>query len=519
MKKITLEVNKKVMSKEYFTRRKKKGKECLSEYATGYGEKVVGIPVSAGCVPCETGPGCRNAMPGCKLELNACGVNAAYNAYFENGGTLGATNGIDLGLLLDQPETARVNNAKRGTGVNDPNWVSPNQKLVGPANPKFSVAPVIVAPSHDLDYWKNSSLSVRRQINEMSTFDAAASGYLVQDPTCIDCSTTMPPTSYGLPNTEPCAGAPMVVPLPQPYEFHDSHENEKNINSAPLQSDDAQVIEPFEEVDATPNTQPFNRLGKGLKSENGNGKSGGDGNKVETIAAIDDSSVLVANGYNQTHVQTGLPTNFPTSQCGKKDVFTEFNTDIFTQTVLPSVYTNQQVIEPINALMGISFTPSIVPTTLSSHDNELLFEEHDPNLYQAPEKAPEKETVRTDNVYDPRFTGYGTSYRSYKEPMTGQTRFYYKDIDQIRQPGYIVRSNIDANTWADQAAPIKPGYEHGNPYTNNIHQLADTAFTDATIQQRTMMAQSLMRKRNGEMWQQKIMPISTQGQRSGMSYQ
>ena len=37
----------------------------------------------------------------------------------------------------------------------------------------------------------------------------------------------------------------------------------------------------------------------------------------------------------------------------------------------------------------------------------------------------------TANVYDPRFTGYGTSYRAYNEPVTGQTRFYYDDVNAM----------------------------------------------------------------------------------------
>ena len=58
---------------------------------------------------------------------------------------------------------------------------------------------------------------------------------------------------------------------------------------------------------------------------------------------------------------------------------------------------------------------------------------------------PEDEFVEepgASNVYDPRFTGYGTSYRTYIEPMTGQPRFYYDDVDAIRKYNYIRKATF-----------------------------------------------------------------------------
>ena len=92
--------------------------------------------------------------------------------------------------------------------------------------------------------------------------------------------------------------------------------------------------------------------------------------------------------------------------------------------------------------------------------------------------------------------------------MTGQTRFYYKDVDAIRMPNYISRSKVDTNTWADKYGPTPEGFEHGNPNTHNIHKLANNAFHDATIEQRTSLMQSLMRKRNAELYQQRLFPLS-----------
>ena len=76
-------------------------------------------------------------------------------------------------------------------------------------------------------------------------------------------------------------------------------------------------------------------------------------------------------------------------------------------------------------------------------------------------------------------------------------------------PNYIARSNIDVMDFGDSYGPLK---EH-NPYTRNIHKLADAAYIDSTNDFRADLQRSRMRKRNSEEWQQRMYPISTGGQR------
>ena len=123
------------------------------------------------------------------------------------------------------------------------------------------------------------------------------------------------------------------------------------------------------------------------------------------------------------------------------------------------------------------------------------------------------------NVYDPRHTGYGTSYRAYNDDNIGQTRFYYDDVDAIKMPNYIARSNIDFARFADSYGPIPGGEEFGNKYNGDIRALANDAWLRSNLQQRTDLQQSAMRKVNAEAWQKRIAPIRTSGQRmmGGMS--
>ena len=230
--------------------------------------------------------------------------------------------------------------------------------------------------------------------------------------------------------------------------------------------------------------------------------------------------VNTACGYNPQQLATaGLPTNLASGNCEQNPVFKEYNQNLFTQTIQPGVFSRNEIIEPINSNIGISFQQQFNPTTVqvNPENGNVLYTEHDPRLFQLP---PEKECETTKsiataaNVYDPRFTGYGTSYRSYTEPVTGQTRFYYNDVDSIRMPNYIVRSNIDHEPYADQYGPIQAGNEFGNKYNSDIRALANNSFLEATLQHRTELQERLMRKINANAWQQRQAPINKSTQRS-----
>ena len=162
----------------------------------------------------------------------------------------------------------------------------------------------------------------------------------------------------------------------------------------------------------------------------------------------------------------------------------------------------------------MSFNPQFQPTTVDATDNSAVFVQRDPRLSTPSYATPLMEhTVTERDVYDPRQSGYGACYRAYTEPMTGQTRFMYDDVNAVRMPNYVSRSNIDFARYADSYGPMPDGWDNGNPNTKDIHALAEASFMNASIQQRTELQQRLMRKANARKWQTRMFPIRTNGVR------
>ena len=83
----------------------------------------------------------------------------------------------------------------------------------------------------------------------------------------------------------------------------------------------------------------------------------------------------------------------------------------------------------------------------------------------------------------------------------------YTTILMLRMPNYITRNKIDFLPYADTYGPMKG--ENGLNYTNRIKNMAQDSWTENSLNFRTGLQQSLLRKRNSEMWQNRYMPKYT----------
>ena len=336
-----------------------------------------------------------------------------------------------------------------------------SNKVVGNPNPKTLIPPVVVPPIADLSYWKNNNLTTHSHINSQPQIDTYQSGYQV----ATDIGTNdnlMINNDMKLLRYNKYKGNNYSK---NKYKIEMKKEVEKEVEKEP------EIIFPYE---IKPNYP-------GL---------------VNTPYGYDPSQLLYSN----------LPSNFPSGKCQKNEVFKDYNEEVFKEIIQPGVYTTTQINEPLNSNIGISFTQQFQPLTSNiDDDGSIMYTQNDPLIFHGEEIEPYKETINESNVYDPRFSGYGTSYRSYIDENIGQPRFYYDDINSIRMPNYIVRSNIDFMKESDSYGPMNDA--NGNVNNYNIRDLANNQFHKSALQFRTDLQERLMRKMNVNKWQQKVAPI------------
>lgn len=407
-------------------------------------------------------------------------------------------------------------NDERPVQYNNPNWVSPNAKLGSGQNPKTLIKPLVVPPSHDLSYWKANNLITHSNVNTATQKEAYLSGYAVS--TCcgnLEGQKVVPVPgpeykvyvggsetieNYQSPKPAQVVPAPIPTmpvtntlnPLMEPVESYQSPKPAEVV-PAPIPSIPVTNTIPSREDYTIPQTWPHQiKNAQILPNEPG---------WVNTVC-----------GYNPEQVfEADLPSNLAVGNCPQDPVMKQYNKNLFTQTIQPGVYTRSQVNEPINANIGISFQQQFEPLTCSRDEKGVHYLEHDPRIIEPAilEEPYNVPTATESNVYDPRFYGYGTSYRSYTDPLLGQTRFAYDDINAIRMPNYLVRSKIDNQPYADSYGPMKPGQEMGNTITPLIRGLAQDSWMRDSLQFRNDLTERLMRKNNAENWQRRAAPKYT----------
>ena len=348
----------------------------------------------------------------------------------------------------------------------DKNYKSINNQLVGGQNPKTLIPPMITTPAYSLD-WRDTTMTVPNMINGMTNQDLYRSGYLSQE---------------------------FKQDKDAEYTHFERNENLASMTGLP-------EYKPHRRLNSTLMTSQ--RLGDDVIENYENQEV------KHTIPTYGEKSwsdvVNTSLGYNKTQFENAsFPANLPSGKALQNSDMTEYNRQLFTQTVQPGVQYRTEVAENANSNIGISFQQQFLPRTYTNtSDGGLLVTDHDPEFAPAPKtmiKTIDQPT--TFNTYDPRFTGYGSSTRGYVDDVTGQPRFVYDDINAVKMPNYITRSKIDTHDFADMYGPVQ---NYGTSL-NSVREMAQDAFFRDTEQFRNDITIGAMRKNNAIAWQRRFAP-------------
>lgn len=349
--------------------------------------------------------------------------------------------------------------------VVDNNYTSINNKLVGGQNPKTLIPPVITTPCYSLA-WKASDMVVPSRINARSNDDLYRSGYISKDD-------KEPQTDAVYDFKKSFREAPIVEP--------------NRLNSTIMTPQRLGLVkENFEELE---------------QFEQGENVTLPDYSKKDW-----ENKVNTACGYNINQLENSkFPANLPRGRTEQSSDLSDYNTQLFTQTVQPGLYYREDVVEPVNSNIGISFQQQFLPrSTITTSDGKVVVQDTDPEFTpEIPVYNSDEQKPSIDNVYDPRFWGYGTAERCYIDNVTGQPRYPYDDINAIKMPNYITRNKLDTQNFVDIYGPIKDSGKG----LNEVRALANEAFYRDTEQHRNSITVDAMRKMNAAMWQRRKAPI------------
>ena len=448
----------------------------------------------------------------------------------------------------------------------DETYISSNQSLAGFPNERMNIKPIIIEPSHDLDHWRANNLVIHSHINDESVMDEYLSGYSVSNCCGYECNAERKPVDGDKLIFKPQFDK--VYCKKGKYDDNRGYdETIKEFEYIEKNADEEQILEEsyINKEDYLPrNKLPeienrydmnfgYNNHGVTFEPEiiekftpqkkynNFNQKPNEFSNQnnqcynkkevseysqeynypyTETmnsnkgiIGEPTNGDVNASCGYNPNNIyKSNLPSNYISGNCQRNEVFKDYNKNLFTQTIQPGVFSHSEILEPINSNIGISFQQQFEPVTCKSDDKSVEFTLHDPRIIEPVkiEKTPCDNEIKAtyDNIVDPRQYGYGTSYRSYIDDLTGQPKFYYDDINSVRNPNYIVRSKIDHLKFADSYGPIPAEEVKGNSKTASIRALANDEFLRNSLKQRNDLTERWMRKMNTVLAQRREFPLS-----------
>jgi hypothetical protein len=319
-----------------------------------------------------------------------------------------------------------------------------NKTLSGPPNPKTLRNPIVVAPPTDLSYWKKNQSITHSSTNTSRTNDFYNSGYISI------------PDKYINNNTLNDFKKHSNIDYPDACSNH--HKN---------------TCETFEYK------RPKRNYKNSYLSKN--------------------TGIHRECGYDKNNIQHNIPINKFNNNKHQNEIFDGYNENLYTHTVMPGMYLKSTESDPINSNLGISFTKRNRNFIKKQNGENDVFIETNQSIIEPVSICPNN--VDPADVYDPRHTGYGTSYRSYVDKKLGQPKFYYDDINAVRMPNYITRSNIDIinnmNTYGQQ----------NNNTPENLRGIVHKNYLDGVMKQRHDIQTNFMKKYKDRFMQLREMPL------------
>jgi hypothetical protein len=354
--------------------------------------------------------------------------------------------------------------------------------LTGPPNPQTNFNLYIEPRPFDVNAWRDDQFVNYEAINSYKPYDLYGSGYI--------------PKEY------------KSKPL---YDISDPYDNEEDMFIVPPKYPDSNsFINEIKDINKEypplrENYEKENKYNKGnekqLKEEYSN-------KNIYSDFKMDEKSVppyYFSNGVNLNNTKYNIPINYPATPMQLREQQKDMNNEIFTVRLTPTLANQYEVVHPNNSNLSVDTVLQKREQIMRKENGKTIFTSIPPmdtkrNILKNPFKG---DISPIDAVYDSVSVGYGPSYRSYYEPVSGTMRYYYDDIDAARNGTILTENKIDIF----EGSMNRRGQVPGPLYDlNEMRKVEQNRWLDMTAFHRESMQSSLMEYVGDKEWQTKMAP-------------
>ncbi len=397
---------------------------------------------------------------------------------------------------------------------------------------KLSTKPLIFPRSHDKDVWsvpsyKHSAINYNQgnydisedyqdviQKEDYKEFDPRVSKY----------------TDFSLENIQDIINKQVDIRVKAELDKLNNNDNKDNTPIENVTKNNNKDIN-----NNNNDSTPISSLKEKFEYKNGPRREGftskNENPNMNNTNNYDDSGMNSIEDDNYLPNQSLLIPKTITNIYGENNVNLPERTKYF-QNIQPDIYSYSDTSYPINNNLGITYTPQFEPMVrdqvVNNNTKIPLFHRIDPQLVREGKISKERleeiprrtswsakysgfdaadGSVNFEDIYDGKFNGYGDKYSSYGDVNMGQVQYNYSDVSSYKEPNFVTRSKVDFIDFHDPMNRVIPEYTR-NVGVNDVKKSVHQQYDADSLYHREDMMEKLMKKRNSELWQQKLMPQS-----------